>query len=115
MNKSEEFWVRLCSIDEIPKRGAIRVELDQKQVAIFKTADDSIYVLDDACPHKGGPLSDGIVHDNCVTCPLHNWVISLEDGCATGADEGRTTRYKVRLDDGYVHVQPQKTVWLSQA
>jgi len=115
MNRSEQFWVRLCSIDEIPKRGAIRVELDQKQVAIFKTADDSIYVLDDACPHKGGPLSDGIVHDNCVTCPLHNWVISLEDGCAKGADRGRTTRYKVLLKNGDVHVKPQLTVWLSQA
>lgn len=115
MKMREEIWVKLCDINDIPTRGAVRVELNDKQVAIFKTADKSVFVLDDACPHKGGPLSDGIVHDNCVTCPLHNWVISLETGEATGADSGKTTRYKVKIDNNDVLVAIDPTIWLAQA
>ena len=60
----------------------------QGKIAVFRTADDQVFAIEDRCPHKGGPLSQGIVHGAAVTCPLHNWVISLETGKALGADEG---------------------------
>ena len=60
--------------------------------------------IDDQCPHKGGPLSDGIVHGNAVTCPLHNWVFSLESGKAQGADEGTVRTYPLRNIDGALFI-----------
>ena len=60
----------------------------QGKIAVFRTAEDEVFAIEDHCPHKGGPLSQGIVHGTAVTCPLHNWVISLETGKALGADEG---------------------------
>jgi len=67
-------------------------------IAVFRTADDHVFALEDRCPHRRGPLSQGIVHDGCVTCPLHNWVISLESGEAQGADEGSVATFPIRLD-----------------
>jgi nitrite reductase (NADH) small subunit len=63
-----------------------------------------VFALEDKCPHKNGPLSQGIVHDGCVTCPLHNWVISLETGAAQGADEGQTLSFPVRLEEGTIYL-----------
>lgn len=102
MNAPTLNWFRACFESEIPKRGAVRVQHGKLQIAIFKTAGDEIFALEDKCPHKGGPLSAGIVHDNCVTCPLHNWDISLESGKALGADKGQTERFRLRLEDGVV-------------
>ena len=62
-------------------------------IAVFRTVDDQVFAIEDHCPHRGGPLSQGIVHGGCVTCPLHNWVIALETGEAQGADEGAVTTY----------------------
>ena len=100
MNVVTENWVQIGSIDEIPRQGARRVEIGETKIAIFRGADDQIYALEDSCPHKAGPLSQGIIHDGCVTCPLHNWVISLSDGKAQGADEGQVATFDLRLDDG---------------
>lgn len=91
-------WTPVGSIDDIPRQGARCVEMGKTTVAIFRTLDDRVFALEDKCPHKKGPLSQGIVHGNCVTCPLHNWVISLETGLAQGADEGQTAAYPVRLE-----------------
>ena len=71
-------------------------------IAIFKTADGALFALRDRCPHKGGPLSQGIVAGNGVTCPLHNWVISLETGEATGADHGCTPKIPLKVEGGRV-------------
>ena len=79
---------RIGELNDIPVRGSRKLNIGPTRIAIFRTSDDQIYALEDACPHKKGPLSEGIVHDGCVTCPLHNWVISLESGQAQGADEG---------------------------
>ncbi len=97
-------WVDICPVDSIPARGCRVVHTQHGQIAIFRTATDEIFALDNRCPHKGGPLSEGIVHDRKVTCPLHNWVIGLEDGAATGADKGAARRYPVKLQDGRVHI-----------
>lgn len=78
-------WLEVGDLSQIPERGARRVLLGDQKIAVFRTADNQIYALADQCPHKDGPLSQGIVHDACVTCPLHNWVISLADGKAQGA------------------------------
>ena len=81
-------WIAVGTIADIPLRGARCVATPHGRIAVFRTAADEIFALDDRCPHKGGPLSQGIVHGAAVTCPLHNWVISLETGRALGADEG---------------------------
>ncbi|WP_193175765.1 nitrite reductase small subunit NirD [Oricola nitratireducens] len=91
-------WVAIGSLNDIPRRGARCVKNGGMTIAVFRTADDKIYALEDKCPHRNGPLSQGIVHDGCVTCPLHNWVISLETGKAQGADEGEAAMFPVRLD-----------------
>ncbi|MCT6837499.1 MAG: nitrite reductase small subunit NirD, partial [Bifidobacteriales bacterium] len=74
------------------------VNTPEGRIAVFRTMEDQIFAIDDQCPHKGGPLSQGIVHGAAVTCPLHNWVISLETGKALGADEGSVKTIAIRLD-----------------
>lgn len=98
MNAMTQTWVRVGSLNDIPRRGARCVKSGEMSIAIFRTADDRVFALEDKCPHRNGPLSQGIVHDGCVTCPLHNWVISLETGLAQGADEGQTLSFPVRLE-----------------
>ena len=98
MNLMTDEWLDVGEIPDIPRRGARCIRIGETSVAVFRTADDQIHALEDKCPHRNGPLSQGIVHDGCVTCPLHNWVISLKTGQAQGADEGSTEVYPVRLD-----------------
>jgi nitrite reductase (NADH) small subunit len=95
-------WIEIGPLLDIPRLGARVVRTAQGDIAVFRAADDSVFALDDRCPHKGGPLSQGIVYDRRVACPLHNWVISLESGEATGADKGCTRRHEVRVEDGRV-------------
>ena len=98
-------WKAICRIDEIPVLGARRVTREAATaVAIFRNAEDKVFALLDRCPHKGGPLSQGIVFGESVACPLHNWTIGLADGCAKAPDEGCTTRFSVKVDDGVVHL-----------
>ncbi|TMV79001.1 nitrite reductase small subunit NirD [Thioclava sp. BHET1] len=99
MNLPLRNWAAVGRIDDIPRKGARCVTLGAMTIAVFRTEDDRIFALEDRCPHRGGPLSQGIVHDGCVTCPLHNWVISLATGCATGADEGTSLTFPVRIED----------------
>jgi nitrite reductase (NADH) small subunit len=81
-------WIDIGSLEDIPPRGARCVQTPGGRIAIFRTDKDELFALEDRCPHKQGPLSQGIVHGTAVTCPLHNWVISLETGTALGTDEG---------------------------
>ena len=93
-------WIDIGALAAVRRQGARLVKTAAGCVAVFRAADDRVFALDDRCPHKGGPLSQGIVHDGRVTCPLHNWVIDLETGKATGADVGATRTYPVRVVDG---------------
>jgi nitrite reductase [NAD(P)H] small subunit len=95
-------WFDIGTIADIPQRGARCVTTPQGKIGVFRTVDDRIFALRDHCPHKGGPLSQGIVHGAAVTCPLHNWVISLETGKATGADEGVVKTIPVRIEAGRI-------------
>lgn len=91
-------WHEVGCVTDIPRRGARCVSTPGGRIAIFRTADDKMFAMDDRCPHKGGPLSQGIVHGAAVTCPLHNWVISLESGRALGADEGSVRTIPVKVE-----------------
>lgn len=102
MNVQTQNWVAVGAIEDIPRRGARCVSYGAMTIAVFRTENDRVFALEDKCPHRNGPLSQGIVHDGCVTCPLHNWVISLETGEAQGADEGATASFPVKLDGGKI-------------
>ena len=104
MNASVEPWIKVGHLSDIPRQGSRCIVTQEKNIAVFRTIDDKVFALDDSCPHKNGPLSQGIVHDDCVTCPLHNWVISLDSGEAQGADSGATQRYPVKLEGDAVFV-----------
>lgn len=95
-------WLDIGSINDIPRRGARCVNTLQGRIGVFRTYDDRILAIEDHCPHKGGPLSQGIVHGAAVTCPLHNWTISLETGEALGADEGSVKTVRVRVENGRI-------------
>jgi len=98
----KENWIEIGPLQDIPRLGARVVRTPQGDIAVFRAADDAVFALDDRCPHKGGPLSQGIVYDRRVACPLHNWVISLESGEATGADRGCTRRHEVKIENGRI-------------
>lgn len=95
-------WIDVGHINDIPLRGARLVKTPVGCVALFRTSEAEVFAASDTCPHKGGPLSEGIVHGRAVTCPLHNWVFSLETGEAQGADEGQIPTYQVKLEGGRV-------------
>ncbi len=95
-------WIDIAALDDVPQRGARMIKTASGCVAVFRTANDAVFALDNACPHKAGPLAEGIVHGTSVTCPLHNWVISLETGEAQGADEGRVATYPARVENGRI-------------
>ena len=107
-------WTQICRMDDIPVLGARRVQRAQgPEVAIFRTAQDQVFALLDRCPHKGGPLSQGIVYGDSVACPLHNWQIKLSDGSAHAPDEGCTTRFAVQVVDGVVFLSRDELATLA--
>lgn len=108
-------WVDVGALEDIPRQGARVVKTAQGCVAVFRTAEDRVFALDDRCPHKGGPLSEGIVHGNAVTCPLHAWVFSLETGAAQGADEGAVNSYPARIEAGRILLDASRLVRRSAA
>lgn len=95
-------WRDVGALDDVPRLGARVVETPDGDIAVFRTADDQVFALRDACPHKAGKLSQGIVHGHRVTCPLHNWVIELADGSAVAPDEGCAGVAAVRLAQGRI-------------
>ena len=98
-------WKTICKVDDIPVLGSRRVARScGTDVAIFRNSEDKVFALLDRCPHKGGPLSQGIVFGESVACPLHNWTIGLNDGCAKAPDEGCTTKFSVKVENGTVHL-----------
>ncbi|SMP17915.1 nitrite reductase small subunit NirD [Shimia sagamensis] len=90
-------WIDICSVTDIPLRGARIVKTAVGCVAVFRTSDNEVFATSNRCPHKGGPLSEGIVHGKAVTCPLHNWVFSLETGKAQGPDEGQIATFATQI------------------
>ena len=96
-------WKRICPLDDIPRLGSRVVRRPgAEDIAIFRNADDEVFALHDKCPHKGGPLSQGIVHGKTVTCPLHSWKIGLDSGEAQSPDVGCTHKYDAKVENGMV-------------
>jgi len=96
-------WIAICRLDDIPVLGSRRVARKVGvDVAVFRSAEDKVFALLDRCPHKGGPLSQGIVFGESVACPLHNWAIGLADGCARAPDEGCTPAFACKAEAGTV-------------
>ncbi len=102
-------WTAICRVDDIPVLGSRRVAREQGlAVALFRTSTDKVYALLDRCPHKGGPLSQGIVFGEAVACPLHNWTIAFVDGTARAPDDGCTPTFACRVEAGQVFLDRQE-------
>ena len=95
-------WTDILDVNDIPRLGARVVRHGTLAIAVFRTADDEVFALEDRCPHKGGPLSQGIVHGKKVTCPMHNWNIELDSCCAVAPDHGCAREFPVKVEDGRV-------------
>jgi nitrite reductase (NADH) small subunit len=111
-------WIPICALDDIPSLGARRVTREHgAAVALFRASDDHVFALLDRCPHKGGPLSQGIVFGHSVACPLHNWSIGLADGCAKAPDVGCTVSFAVKREGGRVFLDAEelRTLALDEA
>ena len=103
---TDRSWIDVAALDDIPLRGARRIRAAGEDLALFRTSDDRVFALRDQCPHKQGPLSDGIVCGHAVACPLHNWLIDLETGRPLGADadKGLTPTTPVMVQAGRVFI-----------
>lgn len=99
-------WLAIGTLDDIPRQGARVIETPFGAIALFRTLEDEVFALRDRCPHKGGPLSQGLVHGRRVACPLHNWVIELDSGEAVAPDRGCTQRFAVKVEGARVYLQP---------
>ena len=108
-------WIDIGQIDEVPLRGARLVKTHIGCIAVFRTGEAEVFAVTNSCPHKSGPLSEGIVHGHSVTCPLHNWVFDLNTGEAQGADDGRITTYPVRFEAGRILLDDSAVVRRSAA
>ena len=97
-------WRQVCELTDIPRLGARVVKSQQGDIAVFRNAEDEVFALRDKCPHKGGPLSQGIVFGRTVSCPLHNLNIQLEDGHAVKPDEGCTASFLAKVEKGRVYL-----------
>ena len=97
-----ETWLTVGRLEDIPKQGARVIAAPGGNIAVFRTVDNELFALRDSCPHKGGPLSQGIVHGKKVACPLHDWKIQLDSGLAVAPDEGCAASFPVRVEGGQV-------------
>jgi nitrite reductase (NADH) small subunit len=102
-------WTPVCRVEDIPVLGARRVTRPGATIpiAVFRNAEDKVFALLDRCPHKGGPLSQGIVFGDSVACPLHNWTIGLADGCAKAPDQGCTQHFACKVEEGQVFLEAE--------
>jgi len=114
MSAPQPEWTLICRVEDIPVLGSRRVARKQGlDVAIFRNTEDEVFVLLDRCPHKGGPLSQGIVFGRSVACPLHNWTIGLCDGQAAAPDEGCTPRFNIKVEAGEVWLDARELATLA--
>ena len=96
-------WYPVAKPEEIPLKEGRKVSWKDYEVALFNLGDQFLAV-DSRCPHKQGPLADGIVSGKAVFCPLHNWKVSLESGCALSGGKGQVRTYPVKIMNQQVYV-----------
>jgi nitrite reductase (NADH) small subunit len=99
-------WLKVCALDDIPVLGARVVKRTEGDIAVFRNGENEVFALRDKCPHKGGPLSQGIVFGKRVACPLHNWAINLDDGSVVEPDVGCALSYPCKVEAGTVFLNP---------
>jgi len=97
-------WTNVGLVADIPQRGARVVTVGAMAIAVFRTGEDKILAVEDRCPHRGGPLSQGIVYGESVACPLHGWVIELNSGNARAPDVGCVRKFDVRVENNMVYL-----------
>lgn len=98
-------WIKICPVGDVPALGARMVEsADHGRIAVFRSGGDELFAVRDRCPHRGGPLSQGIVHDKTVTCPLHGWKIQLNDGQVVPPDVGCVKHFPIKVEHGDVFI-----------
>lgn len=97
-------WTEIAPLEDIPKLGSRVVKNGDEDIAVFRNTEDQVFAIRDACPHLGGPLSQGIMHGTSVTCPLHNWKIDLTSGQAMGPDEGCANTFETKVENGTVYI-----------
>jgi len=97
-------WLAIARANDVPRKGARVVHIEQMKIALFRTGDDQYFALKDSCPHQQGPLSQGIVHGKTVTCPLHNWKVDLESGEAQAPDQGCSRGFPVKLEGDQIFI-----------
>lgn len=98
-------WKLICPLEDIPALGSRVVKRSKGgDIAIFRNAIDEVFALHDKCPHKDGPLSQGMVQGRTVTCPLHGWNVGLDDGQVIQPDTGHCNTFEVKIEHGQVYV-----------
>ena len=97
-------WIKVTSLDQIPTMGARKILIDDLEIGIFKNSKEEVFALENKCPHKDGVLTEGMIHGNTVTCPLHNWDIDLETGIAKDEEADCVTRYELKVEDNIVYL-----------
>lgn len=102
----KNIWLKVCALEDIPVLGARVVRRDEGDIAVFRNSENEVFALRDKCPHKGGPLSQGIIFGKRVACPLHNWAINLDDGSVVEPDQGCTRSYPCKVESGVVFLDP---------
>ena len=102
-------WIEIGALKDIPRLGSRVVRTATGNIAVFRTESDEVFALDDRCPHKGGPLSQGIVYGDRVACPLHSWSIELDSGSAVAPDEGCTHSHPAKVENGIVWLSVRQT------
>ncbi|MDX8391291.1 MAG: nitrite reductase small subunit NirD [Mariprofundaceae bacterium] len=99
---SQQNWIEICGLEDIPKSAARTVNAGETMIAVFRLTDDRVKAVENRCPHKNGPLAEGIISGDDILCPLHNWRISLDSGEVAAPDEGCVKAYPVKVEDGQV-------------
>jgi nitrite reductase (NADH) small subunit len=104
-DSTSDSWFAVCAVEDIPPFGSRKLHVGQITIALIRTNDDHVYALEDRCPHRGGPLSEGIVSADRVACPLHGQCIELATGRVVEPDAGVAATFAVRVTDGQVEMQ----------
>lgn len=97
-------WKLVCALTDIPQLGSRVVAHASGDIAVFRNTEDEVFAVHDRCPHKGGPLSQGIVFGKKVACPLHSWNIDLTTGEAIAPDHGCTRSFEVKVEAGQIYL-----------
>lgn len=96
--------IKIGTIDEFQVNIGKLVEIEDHAIAVFRLADRKFNAVENRCPHKGGPLAEGIVSGDYVFCPLHDWKIDLKDGNVQAPDHGCVKKFDVTIEGEEVFI-----------